>query len=69
MVLAGDHPDAPVVAAGGPDGSKLSKIRAKLVAYNAAHAACYLGFLLSVPLPDKQQANEDAGFGVHYTRK
>ncbi len=69
MVLAGDRPDAPVVAAGGPLGSQLSKIRAQLVAYNAAHTTPYLGFLLSFPLPDKQKANEEAGFGVRYARK
>jgi hypothetical protein len=68
VVLAGDHPDAPIVAAGGP-AANLSKIRAQLVSHNTAHSIPERRIVLSFPLPDKQKANEEAGFGVRYASK
>lgn len=69
VVVVGSHLDAPVLAASNALGTGLSKIRARLLAFKATHNNPWLGFSLSFPFPDKQTANEEAEFGVRYSRK
>lgn len=69
VVLTTPAPLGPVFAAGISLGSQLSRIRARLVRSNAAHSDPWIGFLLRFPLPEKQIANEEAGFGVRHKSK
>lgn len=56
----------PIIASGKALGPGLSKIQARVAIFRSPHHNSWLGFSLNFPLGEKQQDNEESGFGVRY---
>jgi hypothetical protein len=69
ILLAEDRPDSPIIAAHSVFGEGLSKLSATLVVNRTTPPNASKGFRLGFPLAKGQVANENAGYGVRYTRR